>query len=305
MLLAGAAAGAGCPGPALTFDELAPGVWQVVADAQALDASAANRGFVANLLAVREGPKLWLLGSGPTPAYGRRLACQLRARAGLPVSDVIDPWPRPELVLGNSAYAGARRWAHADVAAAMRSRCPRCVARLRGMLGTAASDLGPAPIRLPTHLLHGDSGRLGPFLWWRLQRAPQVPVTVWRLADAPLWAAPGLLWADGAPDLRDAELGSMQRSTAALLPISAADGDGARWLPEQGPPQDAAAPARHAAYWDALAAAVGAALERGALEVDVPARLPGVPAAMTTGERHALNWQRAWRELERGWMNAK
>ena len=305
VLLACGLAGAACPGPALKLETLAPGVWQVVADAEALDASPANRGFVANLLAVRDGPTLWLLGSGPSPAFGRRLACQLRTLAGVPVSDVIDPWPRPELVLGNRAFPGARRWAHADVAAAMHARCPRCVARLRALLGAAAPDLGPAPIQLPTHLLHGDSGRLGPFLWWRLHRAPQVPVTVWRLAATPLWAAPGLLWASGAPDLRDAELASMQRSTAALPRISAADGDGARWLPEQGPLQDAAAPQRHAVYWDALAAAIGAALERGALEVDVPASLPGVPAAMSTGERHAMNWQRAWRELERGWMDGK
>ncbi len=301
-------AGARCPGPALELAELAPGVWQAVADAGSLDANAANRGFVANLLAVRDGPRLWLLGSGPSPAFGRRLACQLRARAGVPVSDVVDPWPRPELVLGNRAFPGARRWAHADVAAAMQSRCPRCVARLQGLLGDAAGDLGAAPIQLPTRLLYGESGRLGPFLWWRLQRAPQVPVTVWRLdipTAAPLWAAPGLLWAEGAPDLRDAELATMRRSTAALRAISAADGEAARWLPEQGPLLAADAPARHAAYWEALDATVEAALERGALEVDVPATLPAapaLPAAMTRGERHALNWQRAWREVERRWM---
>jgi len=308
LAMACASADAACPGPALELAELAPGVWQAVADGGSLDANPANRGFVANLLAVRDGTRLWLLGSGPSPAFGRRLACQLRARTGVPVSDVIDPWPRPELVLGNRAFPGARRWAHADVAAAMHARCPRCVARLQGLLGDAASDLGPDPILLPTQLLHGDSGRLGPFQWWRLQRAPQVPVTVWRLVARPLWAAPGLLWAAGAPDLRDAELATMQRSTAALRAISAADGAAAHWLPEQGPLQDAEAPARHAAYWEALDGAIEAALERGALEVDVPAALqtppgaPALPAAMTSGQRHALNWQRAWREVERRWM---
>jgi len=303
LVCATGAARAACPGPAVNFETLAPGVWLVRAAPG--DADASNRGFVANLLAVREGPRLWLLGSGPSPAFGRGLACRLRAVAGVPVSDVINPWPHPELVLGNAGFPGARRWAHADVAATMRMRCPRCEAALRERLAGAAVDLGPAPIVLPDRLLHGESGRLGPWRWWRLQRAADTPVTLWRLAAAPLWSAPGLLWADAAPDLREAELAAMQRSTAALQQLAAADGGRARWVPEQGPVQDAGSPARHAAYWDALAAAIGAALERGGLEVDVAATLPGMPDSITRDPRHALNWQRGWRELERRWMEGK
>jgi hypothetical protein len=294
-----------CPEPALEIRPMAPGVWWIPGAAG--DSNATNRGAVSNLLAVRDGGRLWLLGSGPSLRYGHALACQLEQRSGLPVSDVIAPWARPELVLGQAALPTARRWAHADVARAMQERCPHCIERLRLRLGDAAHDLGDARVSLPDHLLHGDAGQLGPWRWWRLERSPATAVTIWALPRAGLATAHGLLWADGAPDLRDSEVGHFAAAAQALVALEHGEmthtgsgptpGAAPLWLPEQGPWQ-IGAPTALQHYVRGLLRAVQAAQDAGASETEVVATLPGVADGVTRSERHALNWQRAWREAE-------
>ena len=283
--------------PAQDVARLAPGVWLLRGAAG--DTTEANRGAISNLLAVRDGARLWLVGSGPSPAHGRRVACTLRAVAGRAVTDLIAPWPRPELVLGQAAWPQARRWAHADVAAAMRTRCPGCIERLGRRLGGASGDLGDGRPAWPTRLLHGDAGRLGPWSWTRLARGHGTPVTVWRLPRLGLAAAHGLLWGDGAPDLRDGERAVIAASLARLRDGSADCRAG--WVPEQGPMLGCDAPAAHLDYLDALVRAIAGAQARGALETDAPepARLP-VPARAEAAVRHDLNWQHVWREEEAG-----
>lgn len=294
---------ADCLGPALRFEPLGPGLWLVPAATG--DSEAGNRGQVSNLVLAREGPadaaRWWLLGSGPSPAFGRALACQLRQRLGAVVDDVISPWARPELVLGVAGLADGRplrHWAHAAVADAMAEQCPHCVERLRQRLGAAAADLGDQPIPLPTHRLQGERGQLGPFLWWRLPRAEGRWVTVWRLRAAALWVAPGLLDGHGPPDGRDAELAMLQSASERLAAWAAADGPGAVFIGEQGPAMDSGTPARHAAYWAGLLAAATAAVERGDDEAAPAPGWPGPPAGWAGQPWHGLNWQRAWRQVE-------
>jgi hypothetical protein len=294
-LLCSAAQAAPCPGPPWALVQVAPQLWW--AQAAAGDTEPANGGRVSNLLAARQGARLWLLGSGPGPQAGRVLACQLRQATGQAVTDVVAPWARPELVLGQAGLGGVRRWAHADVAAALRRQCPQCVPRLAQRLGQPAARLGP--LRGPTHLLHGSQGRLGPWQWQRLQRGAQRPVTVWRLHGQPQAAAWGLLWGDGPPDGRDAQLPALQAATAALAEHSAL-----QWLPEQGPWLAADAPAQQAAYWQQLRARAQAAVARGEALAPAPPRWPGLPEAWATHPRHALNWQHAWREAEDALLSA-
>lgn len=277
-------------------------VWWI--EGHAGDSTAANRGAISNLLACRDGRRLWLLGSGPSPAAGRRLAHALRRHTGRAVTDVISPWPRPELVLGQAAWPQARRWAHEEVAAAMRERCPGCVERLRLRLGDAAVDLGTDPVVVPALHLRGERGTLGPWRWWRLSRGHGTPVTVWMLPSARLIAAHGLLWGDGPPDLRDAD-GAAMRVALDHLQALATDPSW-RWLPEQGPLLPARAPAQHAAYLDALTQAVTEAQSRGALETDPPVAVPGLPDPPhpAAGGRHDLNWQHVWRETEAALFDA-
>jgi len=290
------AAGANCPGPRVTLERLSAQAWHV--HGQAGEATEANRGGISNLLVVHQGRRTWLLGSGPTPAYGQALKCQIGVTTGWRVTDVISPWPRPELVLGATAFADARVWSHADVATAMRERCPRCVERMKSRLAGAAGDLGAKPIRIAGRLFQGEQGALGPFQWWRLQRSDATAVTVFRLIDRPLWVAHGLLWADAPPDLRDAELGPMAAAYAKLAELAHADGQSAHWLPEQGNLMAADAPARHARYLQQLQADVKTALRLGTLETDPPPPPAANTLPLDDGLRHSLNWQRAWHLLE-------
>jgi hypothetical protein len=180
----------------------------------------------------------------------------------------------------------------------MAEQCPRCVARLRQRLQAAAVDLGPKPIRLPARRLSGEQGRLGPFDWWRLPRAEGRWLTVWRLHGQPLWAAPGLLAGDGPPDGRDADLALMQRSAARLAALAAADGAAARFVAEQGALRGADAPARDAAYWQALLDAVRATIARGDDEAAPAPAMAGWPPDWAGQPWHGFNWQRAWRQVE-------
>lgn len=293
--IAGAVAAAPCAGPPIELRPVATDVWMVPgADG---DSTPDNRGAISNLLAVRDGQRLWLIGSGPSAAYARTLNCRLQRVAGQRVTDVIAPWPRPELVLGQAGLAGARRWAHEDVARAMAERCPRCVERLRMRLGSAANDLGANPIALPTRLLHGEQGTLGPLRWWRLRRSADTSITVWSVPRARLTTAHGLLWAEGAPDLRDAASGHLDEAWQRLEAL----GETARWVPEQGLLLDGSAPRQHRAYLQALRTAVEQAQDRGAPESDPAPKLDEVEERFGQGQRHALNWQHVWREVEKGW----
>jgi hypothetical protein len=85
-------------GAAIRLLPLTPQVWWLVAEPA--DADADNRGVVSNALLVRDGPRNWLIGSGPSAAFGRALGCQVKALTGRRVSDVVSPWARPEQVLG-------------------------------------------------------------------------------------------------------------------------------------------------------------------------------------------------------------
>jgi hypothetical protein len=298
-LVPGAAWACGANAPML---ERWPAVDGVLSDdlwwvrAERGDADARNRGRVSNLLIVRDGPRVWAIGSGPSPAFGRALGCVVRRTLGQPISDVVSPWPRPEAVLGAAGLPRARHWAHADVARAMRTLCARCVTRLRQRLGAAAADLGPAQaaVRLPERRLHGASGQLGPLAWWRMQRAPGVPVTVWQVRG--VIAAQGLLWAGDAPDLRDSRIDAMREATQRLADL--ARGATTQLMGEQGEPATLGEIDAHLGYWHALDAAIRSAQSRGDDATSVPASLPGVDASRINGSAHALNWQRAWRHAE-------
>ena len=294
---AAGAAGRDCPGPAVRFEPLGQGLWLIPASGG--DATAANRGFVSHLLLAREGRRLWLLGSGPSPAFGRALDCRVRKRFGASVTDVVDPWAKAELALGNAGFPRARVWAHEAVAQAMAEQCAHCVERLRERLGDVAVDLGDAPVRLPGEMLHGDSGRLGPFDWWALPRAPGRVVTVWRHRVAAVTAAPGLLWFDGPADGRDADLAMLAASTAraAALPPP-----GGRWVGESGPVASDRDVAAHVAYWAETLGAARAAVEAGQIDAMAPGGAAAWPGTWAAHPRHALNWQRAWRQAEDRWL---
>ena len=271
------------------------GLWWVRAERG--DADARNRGAVSNLLIVRDGRHVWAVGSGPSRAFSAALDCVVQRTLGQRITDVISPWPHPEVVLGATGLPRARHWAHADVARAMRTQCARCVIRLRQRLGAAASDLGRAnaAVRWPAHTMRGSTGQLGPLTWWRVQRAPGVPVTLWQVRRNAVLTAHGLLWAGEVPDLRDSRIDAMRTATQRLAVIARG---ATRLLGEQGEPAALNEVDAHLAYWNALDDAVHSAQSRGGDATTMPTALPGIDASRTSGPTHALNWQRAWRHAE-------
>jgi hypothetical protein len=296
LLAYGASARAeACAGPQLRFEPLARGLWLV--PSQLGEATPANRGHVSNIVLALDGRRVWLLGSGPTPAFARALACQVQERFARKVTDVVSPWPRPESVLGARGLGSVRSWAHADVAKAMRERCAHCVGRLRERLGSAAMDLGAEPVRVPDHLVRGSSGRLGPWRWWLFSRGKGYPVTVWQFGKTPIRIAPGLLWGEGAPDGRDADIATLARSSLALATMAGMPNTAMQWLGEQGGVLGADAPARAQQYWAEIRAAVARAQERGDLDAAAPPPLDSL-RAYAGDPLHALNWQRAWLQSE-------
>lgn len=283
----------------LAFRPLAPGVWQVPsADG---DGSAADRGQVSNLLLAVGDAEGWLIGSGPSPAFGRALRAALDARWPGRRWTVISPWAHPEAVLGVAGLGDVHTVGHAEVAEQMAERCASCIARLKQRLGAAAADLGDGdPVRLPGERLTGTQGRLGPFDWWRAARDTRTTTTVWLHRASGVAFAPGLLWGD-APDGRDADIAELAGHTAGLKALPGLP-PAVRWLGEQGPLQDGAAVDHAAVYWQALLAAAQRGLDEGDSGLQPPLALPGVPPALLHDPRHALNWQRAWRQLESRWL---
>ncbi len=269
------------------------------------DATVANRGLVANLLLAREGDRLWLIGSGPSPAIARHALPGLRAAAGDGPIELISPWAHPESVLGVAGLAHHRHWSHADVAQEMQRRCPGCLQRLAVRMGSASEDLtvpgSPDPIRIPEHRFSGEAGALGPFDWHRRHRAEDVTVIVWRHRRSGLVHAPGLVWGDAPPDGRDADTVMLAQALRSLRDWGRNRGV-ARWVGQQGGVVSLGALEQAAAYWEGLNAVALEGQDRGDDGLTAPRALPGVPSHWMAHPVHALNWQRAWRQAESRWL---
>lgn len=270
---------------------VAPGLWRVPVRL----AGTTGDADVATLLLAADGPRLWLVGSGPTPAWGAALACAVRSVAGQTVTDVLNSRAHPETALANLAFAPARLWALADVAQGMRRSCPTCLQRLKERLGAAGDSLQPDTIRVPTRVV--EAGRLGPFETMALARAPDARTLVLVHRAAGLVHAPGLVWPGAVPELRDTDTATLLASLRALQAVLP---EGAVVLGDQGPPGRAGDIASHIAYLVALQAAVDAQVDAGQAEwaAGDSAELPAFAHLRGYAEWHLLNRQRVWREAE-------
>lgn len=301
-MAAGACAGPLSIGPSTSpvLEPIGAGVWRVPAARG--EPTPANGGATAQLVLAVDHDRLWLVGTGPTPAFGAALACAVERSTGRHVTDVIVTRAAPELAMGNLAFAGARLRALPDVIETMRARCGQCMARSKVRLGAAGESLSDEAIRVPDAAIgvaNQTHGHIGPFEWLGVERAPGEHLLVLKLTEplaGPFVIAQGLLWAGDVPDLRDTQSVAMLASLRALQAFA---GD-ARLLGEQGDIAQPTEIARHIDYIESLQSAVRGHLARGAAqgaagsEVDLPAfaALPGYAA------RHPLNVQHVWRELE-------
>jgi glyoxylase-like metal-dependent hydrolase (beta-lactamase superfamily II) len=291
---------AACPGlPLPVLESVAPQVWRVAAAEG--ESTPDNGGMVTESVLVLERDRLWLVGSGPTPARGEALACAIEAQLGRKVTDLVNTRAHPELAMGNTAFAAARLWALDDVARAMGKRCRDCLARLAQRIGGAGARLDDSAIRVPDKRIGADGapqGQLGPFQWWALPRAPGDRTLVLRLRERPIVIAQGLVWPGAVPNLRDTDSAVMLDSLRALRSIAKG---AVTVLGEQGPtgtPEDINS---HMDYLVSLRAAVRARMRNG---IDENAGLAAISLPMFgkrlgNGEIDALNRQRVWRELEK------
>lgn len=316
-----ASADAGCrvspdsgAGPALALEAVASDVWRVPVASE--ESTPANGGWVTQPVLVRDGRRLWLVGSGPTPAQGQRLRCLIERRLHRRVTDIVNTRAHPELALANAAFTGARIWALTDVASAMRARCPQCLAGLQQRIGPAEGrarddSLRGAPIRVPNHrhrlgggaAVGASDGHAGPFRWWAFELAPGQRTLVLQHRRSGWIVAQGLLWAGGVPNLRETALEPLMDSLRHLRALarsadSSATADRGGIVGEQGGTGDATDIDRHLDYLSQLKRSTQQALDRGEVEGASPIELPAFAGASGYAAYHALNRQRVWRELE-------
>jgi hypothetical protein len=278
------------------LQRMSPHLWRVAA--QRGEPYTVNRGETTQVVIAVEASRLWLIGSGPSPAYGERLACAVKQATGRAVTDVVNTRAAPELAMGNVAFPQAKLWALPDVMASMQARCVTCLERLKSRIGEAGDSLQNDLIRPPDSAV--QARRLGPFDWRSLPRSsPQTKgenVLVLRHRADRIVVAQGLLWEGDVPDLHEAHIDVMAASLRALQKFS----KGARVLGEQGELTQPSAIAQHLRYVQQLRAAVWAQLQRGEVQgaSGVTAELPEFASLPSYAARHPLHVQRVWRELE-------
>jgi hypothetical protein len=290
---------------------VADNVWLAQGDAR--PSNPENGGFISNAVFVRQvspgAARGWLVGTGPSPAWGQALRCSLARQLQAQVTDVLSARAHPESVLGLSAFDGLRSWALPEVRDAMRERCQKCTARLAQ--ATYALDIVPASIRLPSLEVETRSTEIaGPLRVahmdglsiYALERAPGEWTTVVHARGAQVWITPGLVWGHGlVPDLRDANLDHM---IAALEWLASQTPQ--VLVPEQGRAVASVGPAKDLAYWRRLKLQVAEAVHSGRSlnELLRTASDAGAAADTATGkqrlstEPHSLNLQRAWQQIE-------
>jgi hypothetical protein len=292
--------------PALRWTRWSDELWSI--QPTSLEADATNRGHIGHLLLARHAGRIWLVGAGPSPAWARAFDEQVLQRWGQRVTDVALPMAQPEFVLGASGYTQARVWTTQDLDATLRHRCTDCVAQWRLRLGEASADLGDSPVRWADTTASEAQGQWGPFTWqaWQLMRrdGTDLPGLLWWHPAARVGGAWGLLWGEAPPDLRDADVASLLAAREGWVEQVSAwnpSGDGV-WLGSQGQPMAAGiwqADSAVFAYWAHLHESAREGVENGQLLAASPPKSNGRwPAPWAEHPRHALNWQRIWRQAE-------
>ncbi|MGS0756094.1 hypothetical protein ACVBEH_16460 [Roseateles sp. GG27B] len=274
------------------LDKISPHLWRVAAARG--ESTPGNGGLTHQLLLAVDGESLWLVGSGPTPAFAQALACAVRQTLGRRVTDVINTRAAPELTMGNSAFPEARLWALPDVISAMEARCLQCLNRLKARIGAAGASLQPDIIRPATQPVLNS--QMGPFEWLAVERARGERSLALRHSGDHLVLAQGLLWSGDVPDLLDTHSEAMLAGWHALLKFAGSD----TLLGEQGELARSSDLLAHIRYVEQLRALLWAQLQNGQTLIAPSAAqdLPEFQALPSYKTRHPLNVQRVWAELE-------
>ncbi|HEY9096209.1 MAG TPA: MBL fold metallo-hydrolase, partial [Hydrogenophaga sp.] len=307
--------------PPVPWRALAPGVWVWAGDPGEIAPD--NGGHVAPVSLMVDDGEAAVIDPGPSRQVGERVresvACRFHAR----VRWVVNTHAHAENVLGNSAWAGLEAAAQPRVVsgaatqAAMRTRCPACLASLTARVGRAA--MAGTEIVLPDQVLR--AGDVLPVGRLRLVVQPferghtEGDLVLWNPAHRVVWAG-GLVYSRRVPELSQGSLDAWLLALDhldALAPahvVSASVSSAERWGDTAGEgagagagkPPEALRETR--AYLMALRQGVLQAMDEGHQPQEaglVP--LPAFSSWAGYAQRHAFNVQRAWRELEPVWMD--
>ena len=240
-----------------------------------------------------------VLDPGPSHRWGQTLHTHLRCQRHLRVVQVINSHAHAEHVLANGALP-APVAASARTRAAMRQRCPDCLAALQRDLGMP--EMADTHIRLPQHTLRpGQTLRAGGRRWQVLEM-PNAHTE----SDLVLWsAAERIVLAGPLVDGRSLVLaqGSVQGWLQALERIAALQ---PQWLIGQhlsaGPAQVAEALQAQRTALCALVRSAWTGLSQGWSEAEALQALPEDGRSPAQQRQRHFNLLRAWREMEALWI---
>lgn len=293
------------------WQPVAPGVW---AWSPAVDAeiSPANAGHVVPTTVVVHGHQALLIDPGPSLAHGQRVRRSLACRFAARVRWIVNTHAHAENVLANSAFADRLAQGRLEILAnaatreGMTRRCPDCLASLTDKAGAAA--MAGTRIVLPTRTLHeGDVLRLGPHrlqVMHTEQGHTAGDLVLWDPRQRLLWAG-GLVYGQRVPELAQGSVEGWRSALDRMARLRPMVVLGSTVSLAANASELPAALTDTRAYLDALRSGVLQAMDRGLQASDAATvDLPAFRSWAGYRERHGFNAQRAWRELEPGWMDS-
>jgi len=247
-------------GAALTFSEIAPGLFLHVGAVAAM--TPANQGAIANVGFVVGEQAVAVIDAGGSVAEGREFLAAIRARTPLPIRYVINTHMHPDHIFGNAAFAatGATFVGHKNLPRALASHGAFYLKAFRRSLGDELMD--EAQIIAPTVLVDTVSevdlgGRRLTLEAWPAAHTDN-DLTVFDPTSGTLFAG-DLVFVEHIPVLDGNLLGWMKVLDALQHRRMA------HLIPGHGPPMDDwhAALAAEQGYFERLASDLRAAIARG------------------------------------------
>lgn len=282
---------------ALEAVAIAPGAWMI--PGVLAEASADNRGRVANIGILAGDDGAIVIDSGASRSQGEEILATAQRLAGKPVRLLINTHPHPQNVLGNGAFAarGIPILASAETRARMIERCRRCLAAATEAIGAQA--MAGTEIVLPELVVVASEIREVAGRRLRLlvpgHAHSEGDLAVLDLDSGVLFSG-DLAYRGQLPHLAESRIDGWLAALATLR------GEPVRWLaPGRGAPGSLADLDPIVAYLGGLRQRVAAAYAKG-LSLDETldyAALPEFAAWEGYGARHGRNIQHVYFEFER------
>jgi glyoxylase-like metal-dependent hydrolase (beta-lactamase superfamily II) len=286
------------PAPSLVWNSAGDGIYWLQAFNQEI--AAGNAGRVVNSAVISSGKQALLIDPGAHFSQGQLLRKSIEQQLGLKVTAVVNTHAHPEHVLGNAAYSDLPIYSSATTAKLMAQRCQQCRKRLVSILG--ADTMRGSRIVLPNQIL--KSNQILKF--GKLRLNCQVFEHAHSFGDLALWNRDAgvlfggaLAYCNQIPDMQESSLPSWLAALDFLeqLPL--------QWVIAVGAGTSEQTLGLTRQYLQQLSNVIQNAIESGLRSVqDInPAEFQNWPAAADFENRHALNLEHAWHELESIWWS--